>query len=238
MNKHEYINDLLEQYNLSLLDLAEYYSANKSLIDSFRDVFDEKYEDNKQVISTIPLILNPGKAEKIQKKYNLENGEISTLEQYKLPILTAMLYNNNFFVRACNWCSYALYQAENSITSTDILKVTWDDLNIDNQFVYAQAAAPDDYVQVYPASANIESNLLIYWYEAEKTMQFVYTFDENYKEKHASIKIECKGLLDLESNELTSIIIDSDLNELNEISIKKQVNFTKDFEILKVYIKK
>lgn len=238
MDKYEYINNLLDQDNLSLIDLAEYYSNNKALIDSFRDVFEEKYEDDRYVISTIPLVLNPESAEIIQKRYNLETNKSAQLEQYKLPILTALLYNNSFFVHACNWCSYALYQAEKGSNSENILEVTWEDLNIDNQFVYAQAAASNDYVQVYPSSSEIESNLLVYWYEAEKAMQFIYTFDDDYKEKHACVKIECNGLYDLDGNEITTVIIDSDLNDLNEISSKKIVNFTKDFEIVKVYIKR
>ena len=42
MDKNEYINEMLKQNNLSILDLVEYYDNNKEKIDSFRSIFDEK----------------------------------------------------------------------------------------------------------------------------------------------------------------------------------------------------
>ena len=69
-------------------------------------------------------------------------------------------------------------------------------------------------------------------------MHFIYIFDENYKEKEGCIKIEFEGLFDLEGNEISEIIIDEKLNEINEISKKIQVDFTKDFKISKVLVRK
>lgn len=238
MDKYEYINYLLDQNNISLIDLAEYYSNNKTLIDSFRNVFEEKNEIDSYIVSTIPFVLNTENAETICKKNNLEIIESTIFEQYKVPILTALLYNNRFFVHACNWCSYALYQAEKENKSEHILKINWEELNINNLAVYSQAAATNDFVQIYPASDDIESKLYVYWHEIEKTMHFIFTFDKDYKEKHGSIKIELNGLMDLEGKPISEVLIDKDLNELNEISIKIKADFSNGFEISRVFIKK
>ena len=65
MDKNEYINEMLKQNNLSILDLTEYYENNKEKIDSFRNIFDEKTEDDTKIVSTIPLLLNPENAQQI-----------------------------------------------------------------------------------------------------------------------------------------------------------------------------
>lgn len=239
MDKYEYINELLKENNLSLLDLTKYYDSNKEIIDSFKSIFDEENLDAKYIINTIPVILNPEKAKKIQEFIN--EGEIPSVDynQYKLQILTALLFNNEFFVYACNWCSYTLYQAEKTIqVNKNVISFSWESLNIDNQQVYAQAAAIEDVVQIYPVNSDIESNFLVYWYEQEKTMHFIYIFDENYKEKEGCIKIEFEGLFDLEGNEISEIIIDEKLNEINEISKKIQADFTKNFKISRVLVRK
>ena len=38
MDKYEYINELLKENNLSLLDLTKYYDSNKEIIDSFKSI--------------------------------------------------------------------------------------------------------------------------------------------------------------------------------------------------------
>ena len=235
MDKYEYMNELLKENNLSILDLTKYYDSNKERIDSFKSIFEEKNTDDKNIINTIPVLLNPDNAKKIQEFIN--EGEILSVDynQYKLQILAALLFNNEFFVYACNWCSYTLYQAEKT---GNVISFSWESLNIDNQQVFAQAAAIEDVVQIYPVNSDIESNLLIYWYEQEKTMHFIYSFDENYKEKEGCIKIEVQGLFDLEGKEISEIVIDEKLNEINEISKKIQVDFTKDFKISKVLVRK
>ena len=236
MDKNEYINEMLKQNNLSILDLVEYYDNNKEKIDSFRSIFDEKTEEDTKIISTIPLILNPENASQIQDFYNPRIKFLSIdFEQYKLPILTALLFNNEFFVYACNWCSYTLYNANKEKTT---ISFNWESLNIQHQTVFAQAAATDDYVQIYPTSTDANNNLLVYWYEADNTMHFIYVFDDNYTEKNTRIKIVLKGLCDLEGNEISEVILDSELNELNEVSKKIKANFSKDFEIVDVFIGK
>ena len=235
MDKNEYINTILKENNLSLLDLIEYYDNNKEKIDSFRSIFDEKTEEDTKIISTIPLILNPENAQQIQDFYNPRIKFLSIdFEQYKLPILTALSFNNEFFVYACNWCSYTLYKANKEKTK---LSFIWKSLNIQHQTVFAQAAATDDYGQIYPTSTDTKNNLLVYWKEAINTMHFIYVFDDNYKEKNACIKIVLNGLFDLDGNEISEIIIDSDLND-NEVSKKIKANFSKDFEIVDVFIGK
>ena len=146
-----------------------------------------------------------------------------------------MLFNNEFFVYACNWCSYTLYKANKEKTT---ISFNWESLNIQHQTVFAQAAATDDYVQIYPTSTDSKNNLLVYWYESDNTMQFIYVFDDNYSEKNTRIKIVLKGLCDLEGNEIPEVILDSELNELNEVSKKIKANFSKDFEIVDVFIGK
>ena len=69
-------------------------------------------------------------------------------------------------------------------------------------------------------------------------MQFIYVFDDNFTEKNTRIKIVLKGLCDLEGNEISEVILDSELNELNEVSKKIKANFSKDFEIVDVFIGK
>ena len=235
MDKNEYINEMLKQNNFSILDLIEYYDNNKEKIDSFRSIFDEKTEEDTKIISTIPLILNPENAQQIQDFYNPRIKFLSIdFEQYKLPILTALSFNNEFFVYACNWCSYTLYKANKEKTK---LSFIWKSLNIQHQTVFAQAAATDDYGQIYPTSTDTKNNLLVYWKEAINTMHFIYVFDDNYKEKNACIKIVLNGLFDLDGNEISEIIIDSDLND-NEVSKKIKANFSKDFEIVDVFIGK
>ena len=233
MDKNEYINTILKENNFSLLDLAEYYDNNKEKIDSFRTIFDEKTEDDTKIISTIPFLLNPENAQKIQDFYNPRIKFISIdYEKYKLPILTALSFNNEFFVYASNWCSYTLYKANKEKTT---ISFNWESLNIQHQTVFAQAAATDDYVQIYPTSTDSKNNLLVYWYESDNTMQFIYVFDDNYSEKNTRIKIVLKGLCDLEGNEIPEVILDSELNELNEVSKKIKANFSKDFEIVDVF---
>ena len=254
MDKNEYINEMLKQNNFSILDLVEYYDNNKEKIDSFRSIFDEKTEADTKIISTIPLILNPENAQQIQDFYNPRSKFLSiNYEEYKLPILTALLFNNEFFVYACNWCSYTLYKAntisvksygESTVRSNKVdkkkttISFIWESLNIQHQQVFAQAAATDDYVQIYPTSTDSKNNLLVYWYESDNTMQFIYVFDDNYSEKNTRIKIVLKGLCDLEGNEIPEVILDSELNELNEVSKKIKANFSKDFEIVDVFIGK
>ena len=235
MDKYEYMNELLKENNLSILDLTEYYDSNKEGIDSFKSIFEEKTIDDKNIINTIPVILNPKNAKKIHEFINEAELPLVDYNQYKLQILTALLFNNEFFVYACNWCSYSLYQANKEKTT---ISFNWESLNIQHQQVYAQAAATDDYIQIFPTSTDTKNNLLVYWYESDNKMQFIYVFDDNYKEKNARIKILLSGLFDLEGNEISEIIIDSDLNELNEVSKKIKANFSKNFEIVDVFIGK
>lgn len=247
MDKNEYINEMLKQNNLSILDLVEYYDNNKEKIDSFRSIFDEKTEDDTKIVSTIPLLLNPENAQQIQDFYNPRIKFLSIdFKQYKLPILTALLFNNEFFVYACNWCSYTLYKANKEKTT---ISFNWESLNIQHQTVFAQAAATGDYGQIYPTSTDTKNNLLVYWHEADNTMHFIYVFDDNYTEKNTRIKIVLKGLCDLEGNEISEVILDegneisegildSELNKHNEVSKKIKANFSKNFEIVDVFIGK
>ena len=139
MDKYEYINELLKENNLSLLDLTKYYDSNKEIIDSFKSIFDEENLDAKYIINTIPVILNPDNAQKIQEFIN--EGEIPSVDynQYKLQILTALLFNNEFFVYACNWCSYTLYQAEKNFQENkNVISFSWENLQKQKQLFFSQ----------------------------------------------------------------------------------------------------
>ena len=140
MDKYEYINDLLKENNLSLLDLTEYYDLNKERIDSFKSIFEEKNTDDKNIINTIPVLLNPDNAQKIQEFINEDEIPSVDYNQYKLQILTALLFNNEFFVYACNWCSYSLYQAEKTIqvNKNVINLLTWYNLQKQKQLFFSQ----------------------------------------------------------------------------------------------------
>jgi len=156
-----------------------------------------------------------------------------------LPVTTALLYNNEFYVHAANWCSYCLYKAKKAkeTNSTNILKPNWGKL-VSNPIKIALGAAASSpgWVDIYPPEDE-NSNLWISYKKKDNTMHFIYRFDETFKFNHACIQIKLKGLFDLEGNEISVVEIDSDLNEFHEISKKIKVIFDSSFEIFEILIK-
>lgn len=138
INKSKIVNDILHSFNISFEQLYFYKNSNSELINKYDELFEKKDIESKKIIANIPKLLVPELSSDLcsfyAKEYDLVTITIS--EDDKLALITALVFNNNFFAMAYNWCSYLNFEMQKSLMSPSCK-----DINDSNGY-YAKVAEP------------------------------------------------------------------------------------------------
>jgi len=107
--KTEHIEIIRSQLGVALAAISRYNSAHKDEIDSIGDIFYLKGDSKTKVLALL-YMLSLGEEDDAVKRYRKETGlnnaecdSASLLEQYKVPLLTALIYNRAFYAMALNY---------------------------------------------------------------------------------------------------------------------------------------
>jgi len=107
--KNAQINAICSQFSVSLTAISKYNSEHKNEIDNITDIFYLKGDSKKKILALL-YILSSGKDDDAVKRYRKETGlnndeydSASLIEQYKVLLLTAMVYNRAFYSMAVNY---------------------------------------------------------------------------------------------------------------------------------------
>jgi len=107
--KNEHINAICRQLGVSLATISRYNSEHEDEIKHMGDIFYLR-GDSKEKVLALLYMLSLGEDDDAVKRYRKETGLNSTehdsanlLDQYKVPLLTAMVYNRAFYAMALNY---------------------------------------------------------------------------------------------------------------------------------------
>jgi len=107
--KYENINNICEQFNVSIPKMYHYNREHKDEIKHIVDIFN-LIGNNKEKVLAALYLLTCGEEDDDIKKYrdktglnNIEYNCENLIEQYKVMLLTAFVYNNSFYARAMDY---------------------------------------------------------------------------------------------------------------------------------------
>jgi len=117
--KVEHIEIIRRQFGVSLASISQYNSDHTDEIKNISDIFYLKGDSKKKVLALLYMLSlseeddgekNNWEEDEAVKRYRKETGlnndecdSKSLLEQYKVPLLTAMVYNRPFYAMAMNY---------------------------------------------------------------------------------------------------------------------------------------
>ena len=107
--KYDHIDNICEQFDVSIPKMYHYNRENKEEIKHIVDIFNLIGNNKEKVLATLYL-LTYGEEDDDIKKYREKTGlneteynSTSLIEQYKVMLLTAFIYNNSFYARAMDY---------------------------------------------------------------------------------------------------------------------------------------
>jgi len=107
--KTEHIEIIRSQLGVALAAISRYNSGHRDEIDNIGDIFYLKGDSKKKVLALL-YMLSLGEEDDAVKRYRKETGLnnveyncANLLELYKVPLLTALIYNQPFYAMALNY---------------------------------------------------------------------------------------------------------------------------------------
>ena len=107
--KTKRIDAIRRQLGISLTAISKYNNEHRAVIEHIGDIFDLKGENRKKVL-TLLYMFSSGEEDDVIQKYreqtglnNAEHNPANLLEQYKVMLLTALIYNRAFYAMTENY---------------------------------------------------------------------------------------------------------------------------------------
>ena len=110
--KYEHIDSICTQLGVALAELSRYNSENEDEIKHIQDIFFIKGNNKEKVLALLYMFSSGAEDETVQKyreqtgMYGEEYVSARLLEQYKVPLLTALIYNRAFYAMTVNYCGF------------------------------------------------------------------------------------------------------------------------------------
>jgi len=108
----DFLDTLLLRNNITIKDLADCSNGCYDELMDMERIFDLESEDDFSCCLTIPYLLDPLAAKEIcayfrdeEKGHPFVNSAAPDLEKYRLPLVSAFVFNPSFFAMAWNWCA-------------------------------------------------------------------------------------------------------------------------------------
>jgi len=107
--KHAHIDAIRRQLGVSLAAVHKFNSEHKDEIEHISDIFNLKGNNKEKVLALLYMFSTDEEDDVIQKyrdQTGLDNAKynkLSIIEQYKNLLLTALIYNQVFYVAAVNY---------------------------------------------------------------------------------------------------------------------------------------
>ncbi|MCL2196884.1 MAG: hypothetical protein FWB77_04650 [Treponema sp.] len=114
-NTFNFINTLLEKFNISLETVIDFIVENNAELDQIKEIFKLKNNNDAELLVTVPYILMPSEEIAFKVVNYLKNEEsenavlgnaIPDVEKHKLLLLSAFVHNQSFFSMSWNWCAF------------------------------------------------------------------------------------------------------------------------------------
>jgi len=203
--KTRHIEIIREQLGVALTTIYHYNNDHKGEIEHIRDIFYLKGASKEKVLALL-YMLSSGKEDDAIQKYreqtglnNIEYNPTSLLDQYKVLLITAMVYNRAFYAMAVNYRGFvsaglAVGKVEEEAVGTVPMKNTgWVYLTIvkleskkekyryiSYEPVYRKAAAGVGFTKVFekPFDHKGISGTLRFWGNEEHEVYVDFVFDE------------------------------------------------------------
>jgi len=104
-----FLNIIMKEHRVSLKSVSDCTMENKDAIDKMDDIFDSDDETAVRKRKALLHIISRDRARK-NLDYYCETEKIgkdsvaADVDEYKVLIITALMFNTLFYVSACNWC--------------------------------------------------------------------------------------------------------------------------------------
>jgi hypothetical protein len=110
--KYEHIETMCEQFDIPLAEIQKYNREHKSEIEHIKDIFTLK-GDYKEKYLALLYLFSDGDEDYI-KRYREQSGQnkpeydsANLLERHKVLLITALIYNEDFYAMAINDIGFA-----------------------------------------------------------------------------------------------------------------------------------
>lgn len=260
LTRFSYLDTLLQEFDVSLLEADNYFSNNHEKLSGLSRILNSNAEEDTQKCLALLHILTHGASYRMIKKYCHRNNKqyilndpdndllgqmVQYTEKYKLPLLSALLYDDAFFDEVREW--YEMINSglgektrNNKIPHKNKSPYFIKSLSIKKEAAIAMA---DDSPELkhyfsYYVDDIIYGKLSFYVNEQNQLMQVCFSFMDKETKKYAET---IPFYLDVEiilNSETGPRIISLDREMKSEPSTIcseiKHINWLKGFEVSKI----
>jgi hypothetical protein len=147
ITQEDILNDMLLENGISLPEIYRYNKEHKSEIEGFQSVFGMRTEEDIRKCIALIGIIYPEKAKDIASYLLNDKGiENSTafiakkedVIRYRIPLLTALVYNSSFFSIAWDLCNIILTEIVNNRVGTRETPTSEKDNVLENIIIFPQ----------------------------------------------------------------------------------------------------
>ena len=181
--RFQFLNSIMKENKVSLKSIYDCMKNNKNDIDTMDRIFDFD-NDNELFIRKRFVLLHlisrsrrDKNLEYYRKEKHLDTGPNDfDIQKYKTVIITALMFNNLFFVSACNWCG--IIQRE--VRRENENKIPLYQKNLPDRYQMAATGAYDDFIVFFTDHIDYEkaSGTFRFMGDEQQEVYVEYIFDK------------------------------------------------------------